>query len=96
MSACQVVGCLEHYGCQLRAKGLQVAAKIHANQRSTPQPFRNAVSDSFSSAPARDDRGIPLVRPNRTPVSLGEYIPNRTTLKRQDQQGLPLATTTKD
>lgn len=77
MSVCEVPGCESHYGCRLRAKGIQVDSKIHAKQSSKPPVFRNARSDSFESAPARDERGVPLIRPNRTPVSLGEVIPHR-------------------
>lgn len=77
---CDVPGCESHYGCRLRSKGIQVGAKIHANQRSTPQPFRPAVRDSVNGATATDDRGLPLIRSNLAPLSRGEARPIRHTI----------------
>lgn len=76
MAMCEL-GCTEHYGCRLRLKGVQVSPKATPNRNVDKPVFREARADSWGKADARDDRGLPILRPNGTRLSLKEFSERR-------------------
>lgn len=55
MTICNVPGCTEHYGCSLRAKGLQVTPSS-TPRRHNRRPFRKQEPPAYNKQIAGDRR----------------------------------------
>jgi hypothetical protein len=89
---CDVDGCEKHYGCQLRAKGLQVSPKATpgrvGNRKFVPRPMQ---TDSFRSGVTgetrRDGSFMPYIQKDGTLIRQGTMTNDRRRLEsiRRDQ-----------
>ena len=76
MTICQIPGCQEHYGCRLRAKGMQVSPRA---QMTRTQNWRPSVSKPpshwknivYSERP--DGSKMPVLKPDGTVLRHKEY-----------------------
>lgn len=92
MTVCVVDGCQEHYGCRLRAKGLQVSPKATPS-RVNNRPFvpRPMQTDSFRSGitgeTRRDGSFMPYIHKDGSLLRQGTMTNDRRRLEgiRKDQ-----------
>jgi hypothetical protein len=79
MTICQIDGCEEHYGCRLRAKGVQVSPKAtpsrHNKRKARVEP------PSWNKGIVYDDRPggtkMPVLNPDMTPVRMKQGAEQR-------------------
>lgn len=81
---CGEVGCTAHYGCRLRAKGLQVDAGLHAPRRTRPEPFKEPAVGQWEKGVLTSERpngtSVPVLHANGTPWRMKEAADNRRLL----------------
>jgi len=79
MAICQIEGCEEHYGCRLRAKGVQVSPSAtpsrHNRRKDRVEP------PSWNKGIVYDERPggtkMPVLNPDMTPVRMKQGAEQR-------------------
>lgn len=84
MAICAQPGCTEHYGCRLRAKGIQVAAAALPNHFNDPRhrPWRPMAEPGWmETTPFVDHRAdgsaMPILRADGTTANMKDLAENR-------------------
>lgn len=84
MSICTTVGCTEHYGCRLRAKGVQVSPLATPTRvQNRPRTFRPTVEPSWEKGIVSEARPggtrMPVLAPGSTrPLGVHELAGQRS------------------
>lgn len=72
---CQAPGCVEHYACSLRAKGVQLSpaatpSRLHLPRRQMAAPSWEA---GIVTETRPDGSRMPLLKPSGAPLGVKEY-----------------------
>ena len=82
MAICQIPGCLEHYACRLRAKGVSVAPSATPTRISNrPYVYRPVKDPSWERGIAGETRCdgsfMPILTETQVPMGVKEYSERR-------------------
>lgn len=72
MTVCREPGCVEHYGCRLRNKGILLSPAATASRSQNMVPTQ-VDGPAFNREIMRDHRNMPILKPNGDPVRRKEW-----------------------
>jgi len=81
---CEVEGCTEHYGCRLKAKGIQLSNKVTATRTKNMRPTPS-IPPAINAQIIYDERPggvkMPLMNPDGTVVRHKQYRDNEAKIE---------------